>query len=344
MRMGRSSPFVSLAEDQRERLKRKGDQPPVPFFLVTGFLGAGKTTLINRVLAAPQGKRIAILVNDVGQINVDRQLLSGRAGDLIELTGGCVCCQVDLQRDLFGGVDDLVERAQPDAVVLETTGIADPRVLLAAFDAVDESGELRHGSAVPMGVTCVVDAELGVAGEARSEWRAQIEAADRIVLTKIERASPESLRALHARLVELAPHAERAAFPEGAERAEASQALARFLLAKKTQRRLDASPTHAHSQLSVSTFLSDAPLLEAPFTELLATLVDQLVRLKGWAQLHSDAGLRWAYVERAGARLTIETCDPPPHQTRSELVFILDPGPVDEEVLRRRLWACRAGA
>jgi G3E family GTPase len=341
--MGKTSPFVSLAEDRRERQKREGERAPVPFFLVTGFLGAGKTTLLNRLLAAPQGKRIAILVNDVGQINVDRQLLAGQAGDLIELTGGCVCCQVDLQRDLFSGVDDLIERAEPDAVVLETTGIADPRVLLAAFDALDENGEPRRTGAVPSGVTCVVDAELGVLGEARLEWRAQIEAADRIVLTKIERATPDGLRALHARLAELAPEAERAAFPEGAERAEASQALARFLLAKQTQRRVATPETHAHSQLSVSTFLSDAPLLEAPFTDLLATLGAQLVRLKGWAQLHGEHGTRWAYVERAGARLSIDAREPPLHQSRSELVFILDPGPIDEEMLRRRLWACRVG-
>jgi G3E family GTPase len=314
----------------------------IPMHLVTGFLGAGKTTLLNRLLSAPQGKRIAILVNDVGQINVDRRLLAGQAGDLIELTGGCVCCQVDLQRDLFSGVDDLIERARPDAVVLETTGIADPRVLLAAFDASDENGQPRRRSAVPMGVTCVVDAELGLDGERRPEWRAQVQAADRIVLTKIERASAESLRALHARLAELAPDAERAAFPDGAEREEASQSLARFLLEPKTLKsRRAVVPAHVHAQLSVSTFVSDAPLLEAPLTTLLETLGEQLVRMKGWAQLRGDDGIRWAYLERAGRRLSIETRQPPAGVSRSELVFILDPGPIDDETLRRRLWACR---
>src|SRR5688572_30466447 len=152
--MGRSSPYVSVAEERRRARVDAPPRPAVPFFILTGFLGAGKTTLVNRVLGAPQGRRIAVLVNDVGQINVDRALIQAEAGDLIELSGGCVCCQVDLQRDLFSGVDDLIERARPDVVLLETTGIADPSVLLAAFDA----DPARRRSATPSGVICALDA------------------------------------------------------------------------------------------------------------------------------------------------------------------------------------------
>ncbi len=334
----------------------------MPFFLLTGFLGAGKTTLLNRLLAAPHGRRIAVLVNDVGKINVDRGLIAARSGDLIELTGGCVCCRVDLQRDLMSGVDDLVERARPDAVVLETTGIAEPAVLLAALDEVPE----RRRTVVAAGVVCVVDAEVGPEGERRPEWRAQIEAADRLVLSKTDRAPlgtslalqahlgvdhadhtrgddgapAAAIAALHARLAELAPEAERAAFPPGD---EATRALARYLLAPRTPaRRSPTAPGPGHGQLMVITLVEDAPLAEAPLTALLESLGESLVRLKGFARIAGTSGVRWAFVERAGRSLEIADRAPPTGVTRSELVFIVEGGGIDEESLQRRLWACRA--
>ena len=335
--MGRSSPFVSLEEERRRAPAR---DEAVPFVILTGFLGAGKTTLLNRLLGAPQGKRVAVLVNDVGQINVDRKLLAAQAGDIIELSGGCVCCQVDLQRDLWSGVDDLVERASPDVVVLETTGIADPRVLLEAYERVPE----RRRLVVPAGVVCVVDAEVGLAGEARPEWTAQLAAADRVVLTKLDRAAPGAMSALHARLAALAPSAERAAFPPTE---EGTQALARFLIEPRTPPRARATAAaHRHGQLQVSTFVDDAALLEAPLLQLIDELGESLVRMKGHARVVGADGIHAAYLERAG-RATSVTPLAGEQGARAELVFIVDPGApgaLTDEALRRRLWACRAGA
>ncbi len=337
--MGRTSPFVSLEED-RLRDEHGDERAAVPFIVLTGFLGAGKTTLLNRLLSAPQGRRVAVLVNDIGKINIDRQLITADEGDLIELSGGCVCCAIDLQRDLFSGVDDLVLRARPDVVVLETTGIADPRVLLAAFDEVAS----RRRYVEPSGVVCVVDAEVGLGGEARPEWRAQLESADRVVLTKAERARPGALLALHARLDELSPQAERASFP-GTE--EGTHALARFLLATRATR-LPPRPgpaAHRHSQLAVYAIAEDAPYLEAPLVALIASLGDALVRLKGHARVvGADGRARDVFVERAGATTSLIDRPPPKGRTRSELVFILEGGGLDEETLKRRLWACRYAA
>ncbi len=339
--MGRSSPYVSLAEEQAARLRAidvDGQRDPVPFFILTGFLGAGKTTLLNRLLGSPQGQRIAVLVNDVGQINVDRQLIAADEGDIIELSGGCVCCKVDLQRDLFSGVDDLVERAKPDVVILETTGIADPRVLLAAFAEVEE----RRRLVVPSGVVCVVDAEVGLAGDARVEWQAQLETADRIVVTKLERVSGAALAALYRRLEQLAPCVERAAFPLGK---EGDDALARFMLATRPQRAAVAtSRKHRHSQLAVFAFSEASPLALAPLRQLVRELGTDLVRCKGYARVSDEAGTRFIYVERAGVNTTFDERTPPNADAHTELVFIVEEGAIREEVLRRRLWACRVGS
>jgi G3E family GTPase len=328
--MGRASPFISLEEDERRRV---AGGPPVPFFILTGFLGAGKTTLLNRLLAAPGGRRVAILVNDVGRINIDRQLIAAEEGDILELTGGCVCCKVDLQRDLWTGVDDLVERARPDVVLLETTGIADPALLLASFEEVTT----RRSRAIPSGVICVIDAELGAVAEKRPEWRAQVDVADAFVLAKLDRAAPASVAALHARLAELRPEVERVAFPPGD---EGTRAIAPFLLTPRTTCRRPAPATHAHGQLSVYAFVEPARFLEAPLTALFASLGEELLRAKGFVRLDDGA---WAWVERAGAQTIVERREPPSPRTQGELVMILDAGASDdEESLRRRLWACHA--
>src|SRR5262245_50848830 len=177
----------------------------VPFTILTGWLGAGKTTALNRMLAAQHGKRIAVLVNELGRISIDTQLIVARGGDVLELAGGCVCCKVDIKNDLWDGIGDIVARSAPDHVVLETTGIAEPAAILEGLVRVTEAVRDRI---VPAG---------GVAGgeavHAREEARAQALSADRVMIAKLDRASPEAARRCHALLDELAPAAERAAFP-----------------------------------------------------------------------------------------------------------------------------------
>ncbi|MEO6950711.1 MAG: CobW family GTP-binding protein [Polyangia bacterium] len=324
--MGRTSPFVSLDEDERRRLAVL-DRPPVPFVVLTGFLGAGKTTLLNRLLAAPGGRRVAVLVNDVGRINIDRQLITADDGDLIELSGGCVCCKLDLQRDLFTGIDDLVERARPDVVLLETTGIADPGVLMAAFDEL----ETRRKRVTPSGVVCVIDSEVGLSGEARPEWRAQVDASDAFVLSKIDRATSREVEALHARLAQLRPSAERAAFPPGD---AATRSIADFLFQPRHGSKR--SHAHAHSQLTVHALSEPGRFLGAPLLALVEAFGPELLRVKGHAQLADGT---WGYLERAGL-VTSLTASVAPASLRTELVFIFDDeGAPSEQALRRQLWA-----
>src|SRR5262245_30589012 len=183
----------------------------VPFTILTGWLGAGKTTALNRMLAATHGKRIAVLVNELGRISIDTQLILSRGGDVLELAGGCVCCKVDIKNDLWDGIGDIVARSSPDSVVLETTGIAEPAAILDGLVRVPDSVRERI---VPAGVVCVVDAEAGAhAVTTRESAREQAAAADRVLITKLDVATPAAVRATHEVLDEIAPHAERASFP-----------------------------------------------------------------------------------------------------------------------------------
>ena len=111
----------------------------IPITLLTGFLGAGKTTLVNRLLAAPDAGRIAVIVNEFGEIGIDGDLIARASEDMLELTNGCICCAA--QGDLMDGLNRLFLRkvglAEPridfDKIVIETTGIADPSPLARLF-------------------------------------------------------------------------------------------------------------------------------------------------------------------------------------------------------------------
>jgi hypothetical protein len=111
------------------------DEAKTPFTIITGFLGAGKTTLINYILTEQRDKRICVIENEFGEINIDEKLVSANMAskeDLIQMDNGCACCSIrgDLVRTLGGLVE---KRQQFDAVMLETTGLADPAPIIATL-------------------------------------------------------------------------------------------------------------------------------------------------------------------------------------------------------------------
>jgi len=332
-----------------------------PFTILSGWLGAGKTSALNRMLAANHGKRIAVLVNELGRISIDTQLIVSAGGDVLELAGGCVCCKVDIKNDLWEGITEIVDRSKPDHVVLETTGIAEPAAILeslhaTAARAADSIAAKRAGEQaaareriVPAGVICVVDGESGASAIAvREEAAAQAMAADRVLIAKLDVASPDAVRATHAMLDRHAMAAERAAFPldDAGALAMTAWMLETRPLRAWTDHKHDHAHGHAHGQvhnpqLIAVTFSDTAPLVGERVLAVIEALGDRLVRAKGFVHLAGES--RRGFVERAGIRTSLELRDPwgatPP---LTELVLIGDD--LDEAALRRAMWACRAAA
>ena len=321
---------------------------PVPLLIVTGFLGAGKTTMLNRVLGASHGRRIGVIINELGRIDIDTRLIKSHSGDVMELVGGCVCHEVRVQSELWAAVGEVVARSRPEIMILETTGIAEPWAILDGLDALPR----RTAPVTPSGVVCVVDAESGARQlERHEEARAQVEAADRILLSKLDLATDDQIVGIHRLLAQRNADAERVGFPDSP---EGTAALIPWLLdtsprsSSLSGARLraggDGAPyahPHQHGQLVAAVFSDDQPLLAEPLLQVCERLGPALVRAKGFVHLAGEP--RRGFLERAGAHTTLRFAEPwGADHPRTELVLIGEG--FDEIALRRQLWACRARA
>ena len=104
----------------------------IPVTVLTGYLGAGKTTLLNRILSEPHGKRYAVVVNEFGEIGIDNELVIGADEEVFEMNNGCICCTV--RGDLIRIIEGLMKRrGRFDAIIVETTGLADPAPVAQTF-------------------------------------------------------------------------------------------------------------------------------------------------------------------------------------------------------------------
>ena len=104
----------------------------LPVTIVTGFLGSGKTTLLNHILASGHGRKIAVIVNEIGEIGIDGELIVSTSDGMMELSNGCICCSIN--NDLVNSIFRLLERREPlDHLIVETTGLADPLPVILTF-------------------------------------------------------------------------------------------------------------------------------------------------------------------------------------------------------------------
>jgi len=277
------------------------------------------------------GKRIAVLVNELGKISIDSKLILSQGGDVLELAGGCVCCKVG--NDLWDGVGDIIDRAKPDHVILETTGIAEPQAILEAMEDLPIALKSKLELA---GVICVVDARQGLPQiNSRFEAKSQVSCSDRFLLTKLDVAESAVVLELHKGLEQMRGDVERASFPVGEE-----VPLVSWVLEKKLQRSHERGLFHKHNhgQIMAASFSFAEPLLEEPLRDLFDLVAPSLLRAKGFVNICGSQ--RRFFIEFAGGEISALFGDDWGNDVpKTELVFIGDS--LDEAAIRRQLWACQ---
>src|SRR5215831_7623694 len=297
----------------------------IPVIVVTGFLGAGKTTLVRRFLARPEGAGTAVVINEFGSVGIDDALVRASSDDVTLLGNGCLCC--NMRSDLQNALRNLVaERAQGTLpqfkrIVIETSGLADPGPILQTFATDRALGGEFHVEVV----VAVVDAAGGFDTlKWSAEARKQVVLAERLVISKTDLAKPQAVKRLGARLRAINPHAGIHTGIDGdldprcliETDATAPAALRSGFLAEA-----------AHSDGILSFTLSDdAPLPWDAFSRAMETLIalrgGDLLRVKGLLNVAGCRGPVAVHVVRHLAHPPVELAAWPDQNRASRVVFI----------------------
>ncbi|WP_432483604.1 CobW family GTP-binding protein [Kineococcus esterisolvens] len=318
-----------------------GRVPRIPVVVLAGFLGAGKTTVLNHLLRSAAEVRLGVVVNDFGAIGVDALLVAGLADDTVSLENGCLCCSTE-----DGSVEELLARlAAPgggevlDAVLIEASGLAEPaamvrRVLLSGVEGIEYGGLVVVVDAVEFEATRSRHPALGD----------HVAMADVVLLTKTDLVGEAELARVAARCRELNPWAP--VVPAARGRVDA-----RLLFDERpaVQRQLTLGEAvaeehgdHLHTAYETVEFTSDEPLDPRAFVRFLDGRPSGVFRIKGFVRFAAPSHPQRFVLHTVGAAVRFErTAWPRGSARRTELVLI--GAGIDETALRGDLRACVAG-
>lgn len=334
---------MAIKEHSQSGLKAATNSP-IPVTVLTGYLGAGKTTLLNRILTEKHGRRYAVIVNEFGEVGIDNDLVVDTDEEVFEMNNGCICCTVrgDLIR-IIGGL--LKRKGAFDAILIETTGLADPSPVAQTF-FVDE--DVRAKTNLDAIVTVADAKHLLQQLDDSHEAEEQIAFADVILLNKMDLVGADELAAVEKRIRAINPYA-------NLHKVERSQVALDQILGRNAfdldrilavePDFLDEGHAHEHNDTVASVaLLSDAPLEAPKFFEWMRGVIAEkgidILRMKGILDLRGE---KERYVVQ-GVHRMVEGSQQRPwrrgEKRQSRLVFI--GRNLDRDAMRRGFEACAA--
>ncbi|MEB2312772.1 MAG: GTP-binding protein [Sorangiineae bacterium] len=299
----------------------------VPATVLSGFLGAGKTTLLNRVLDGAHGERIAVLVNDFGDVAIDARLVRAADDDVVSLANGCVCCSI--QGDFMAAVRKvLLREPRPERLLIELSGVSDPGSVARSFAVMQRSWPVDLD-----GVVAVVDAE-NFPSTSDPDYllaRDQLALADLVIVNKTDLVSAGRLGELRARLRDYLP---RGRFVEARE----AEVPLEILLGIASTREFPLESARGHAFATFTYRATQALSLER-LREVMTELPPEAFRVKGTLDLDAVPEHE-AILQVVGQRARVSRGRPWGARVRqSELVFVGRPE-LDDDALRQRLDSC----
>ncbi|MBI2579641.1 MAG: GTP-binding protein [Candidatus Aenigmarchaeota archaeon] len=165
-----------------------------PISIITGYLGSGKTTLLRRILSESD-RRIAVIMNEFGEVGIDGEIIKGKNVDMVELSGGCVCCS--LTGEFEAAVKEVIEKVKPEHIIVETTGVAEPDAIVVDIEENIEGVRLDSIITVADADSMVKYPSIGYTG------RVQLEMADIILVNKTDVVDEKRLEEVEAKIEEL---------------------------------------------------------------------------------------------------------------------------------------------
>jgi G3E family GTPase len=315
----------------------------LPVTLITGFLGSGKTTLLNHILTSRHGLRIAVMVNEIGEIGIDGELIVSTDGDMLELSNGCICCSVN--NDLVDGLFRVSEREPSvDHLVIETTGLADPLPIILTLLRSEFRDRVRLDAVITLADADNFSLDLVPSGAACNQLRY----ADLILLNKCDLAGADQLDSVENRIRQISAdtrilHTIRAAAPLPLILSVGLFDSGRFFADRsRTEETVHSDHDHRHhgaaDEFGSVAFESDRPFAVHKLQKFLVGLVpDEVFRGKGI--LWIDENDRQYVFHLVGRRFTLDEGEQlGPKKNR----LVLIGQNLDSERLRRQLEACLA--
>ena len=306
---------------------------PVPVLLVAGFLGAGKTTLVNHLLAHAGGRRIAAVVNDFGAINIDAELIAGAQDGVVSLENGCICCS--LEGDLLRTLANLLRREpRPEAIVIETSGVAEPAdIVRNLMDPVVTREALLET------VLCVADASAGEGVFDDPLLRAQLKAADIVALSRTDLADAQTIARNRAAIAALHPRAVIVDAPLG----DVPLALLFPDDPDRPMPERDPGPQRPRiDRFESLSWTSEKPLSMPRFQQAIGRLSSRLARAKGLVETVEQPGRRQLFQLAAGRAVLAPAGAVTPATRGARLVFIAEIGRLAPDEIEAAMAGCVA--